>query len=58
MRFATIPKTAELMGLSPSAVKTKIQRGLIPATAVRKWGGRILVDLKALEKEIDLASSY
>lgn len=45
--FYTVNQVAELLGVSPAAVRNMIYRGNLPA---RRWGGRLIVLREDLER--------
>lgn len=56
-RYVTVNRAAELLGMSPAAVRKRIERGVWLEN--REWrrgpDGRLYVDLKGLERWIETA---
>ena len=52
-RWLSVPEAGVYLGCSPKAVYARIDRGRIPASAVRRMGRTVTVDRLALDRALD-----
>ena len=53
-RWLSVTEAGVLLDCTPKAVYARIDRGRIPASAVRRMGRTVMIDRQALDRALDL----